>query len=71
MRKALMITLVATGLFAGAGTSFGQPVVEFEWTPEVETGFYGRVTREPVRRAPRAGFNVSVGAVIPEDVELQ
>ena len=47
-----------------------QPAVEFQWTPEVERGVYGRMTRERVRTAPPAGFSVSVGAEVPADVEL-
>ena len=47
-----------------------QPAVEFQWTPEVDRGVYGRMTRERVRTAPPAGFSVSVGAEVPAGVEL-
>jgi hypothetical protein len=58
-------------LLSTAVPALAQPAaVEFEWTPERERTVYGRVTREPVRRAPRAGFNVEVGAAVPEDTEL-
>jgi hypothetical protein len=72
MRK----TTTLLNLVAGAALLFSvsspgaQPAVEFQWTPEVERGVYGRVTRERVRTAPPAGFSVTVGAEVPPAVEL-
>ena len=61
--------LFALAVISSAPT-FAQPAAEFEWTPEHERGVYSRVTREKIRTAPRAGFNVEVGGVVPNDVEL-
>jgi hypothetical protein len=57
-------------MLVSVAPALAQPAVEFEWTPERERGVYSRVTRERVRRAPRADFNVEVGGAVPEDVEL-
>src|SRR5207248_1741443 len=71
MRTKLIGAAVFTLLLWCAAPALSQPAaVEFEWTPEHERGVYSRVTRERVRTPPRAGFNVEVGAGVPEDVEL-
>jgi hypothetical protein len=59
--------VAAAAILLGSSIAFAQVV---EITPDDEVDVYTHVTREPVRTAPRAGFDVRVGAVIPEDVEL-
>ena len=54
-------------LMLGTGLASAQVV---EISPDEESEVYTTVTRERVRTAPRAGFNISVGAAVPEDVEL-
>jgi hypothetical protein len=70
MRTKIVSAAAFTLLLWSAAPTFSQPAVEFEWTPEHERGVYNRVTRERVRTPPRAGFNVEVGAGVPEEVEL-
>jgi Protein of unknown function (DUF1236) len=69
-RASFLSTVLGAALLFGIGSAVAQPAVEFQWTPETERGVYSRVTRERVRTAPRAGFNVTVGAEVPADVEL-
>src|SRR5919109_2249477 len=69
-RATFLSTVFGAALLFGVGSAVAQPAVEFQWTPETERGVYSRVTRERVRTAPRAGFNVTVGAEVPADVEL-
>lgn len=70
MKKVLVTAVAGAALVLSAGSSFAQPTVEFSWTPEVDRGFYTRVTRERIRTAPPAGFSIGVGAAVPAEVEL-
>ena len=71
MRK-IVVTAVAGATLAAlsVGSSLGQATTEFTWSTDIDRGFYGRVTKERIRTAPPAGFNVTVGAVVPAEVEL-
>jgi Protein of unknown function (DUF1236) len=69
-KSTLLSTVLGATLLFGIGSAAAQPTVEFQWTPETERGVYSRVTRERIRTPPRAGFNVTVGAEVPADVEL-
>lgn len=42
----------------------------WDWTPDREHGFYERYNRDPVRSPPPEGFNVTVGGVVPDGVEI-
>ena len=70
MGKSTLLGTVLGATLLFSASAVAQPAVEFQWTPETDRGVYSRVTRERVRTAPRAGFNVTVGAEVPADVEL-
>ena len=71
MRRVVLTAVAGATLAAlSVGSSLGQPTAEFSWTPDIDRGFYGRVTKERIRTAPPAGFNVTVGAAVPAEVEL-
>jgi hypothetical protein len=68
MRKTTMLpAALALSLF-GAGSALAQGTIEI--TPEQETSVYTIITKEKVRKAPPADVTVSVGAVLPETVEV-
>lgn len=68
MRKASLLSAVAGSMMLLTAASALAQVVEI--TPDEETEVYTTVTRERVRTPPPAGFNVTVGATVPADVEL-
>ena len=71
MRRVVLTAVAGATLAAlSVGSSLGQATAEFSWTPDIDRGFYGRVTRERIRTAPPTGFNVTVGAAVPAEVEL-
>ncbi len=70
MKRVVLTAIAGAVLALSVGSSVAQPSVEFSWTPEVDRGFYTRVTRERVRTGPPAGFSIGVGAAVPADVEL-
>lgn len=70
MRRVVLTAIAGAALALSVGSSPAQPTVEFSWTPEIDRGFYGRVTRERIRTAPPANFNIAVGADVPANVEL-
>ena len=64
-----MVSKVITGTFAAlislAGSNaFAQ---EWDWTPDRERGFYERYSTRP---DPRPGFSITLGGVVPNDVEI-
>ena len=64
-----MVSRIIAGTFAAlfslAGTSaFAQ---EWEWTPDREHGFYEQYSTRP---APRPGLSITLGGVLPNDVEM-
>jgi hypothetical protein len=61
--------VVSTTLLSGSAVA--QTVgVGIDFTPDQERTVYSTITRERVRTAPPAGFSVSVGATVPQEVEL-
>lgn len=64
---AFKIGCLATILALSTGARADNP---WKWTPDRETGFYQRFTREPVRRPPPPGFSISIDGVVPDSVEL-
>ena len=67
----MKITTIARGA-AGAmfllSTGFAL-AAEWDWAPEREHGFYERFSTER-HVEPRAGFDVRVGGVVPEGVDV-
>ena len=60
-----VVTATFATIFAFAGASaFAQ---EWDWTPDREHGFYDRYS---VRPDPRPGLSFTLGAAVPEDIEL-
>ncbi len=69
-KKILLSTAVGAAVLVGIGSAVTQPAVEFQWTPDTDRGVYSRITRERIRTPPPAGFSATVGAEIPDAVEL-
>jgi len=71
MRKAVLSGVFGAAALLAAGAAFAQ-IVTWEITPEEERTVYTTIYRErgTVGAAPAREFDVSVGAVVPADVEL-
>jgi hypothetical protein len=66
--KTLTSIAVCTALLVAPGVVFAQVI--FELNADQERTVYTTVTKERVKSPPPAGFSLSVGAVVPADVEL-
>lgn len=60
-------TLMAIALLAVATPALAQT---WDWDRENETRFYERYSREPMIKAPSVGFSLSLGSVVPNEVEI-
>jgi hypothetical protein len=68
MRNNAMLSVALALFLFGGGSALAQATIEI--TPEQEASVYAVITKEKLPTPPSADVKVSIGAVLPETVEL-